>query len=143
MTAEDSSRKAQRRITPLAGLTAVLVAAVVAGCAVHDPTGDNFYVGIVNDTSHVVRLVTCGTDDGPCERTYLSDRFQPGESGCCFQTATSLVNVVLVEDDRERRVGCLPLYFDDNADGTTILVSRAVPCRKAYPIRKRSDKPVS
>jgi hypothetical protein len=112
------------------GLIAVLLALAAAGCAFHpDPTEDNFYVKIVNDTPRTVTLATCGTGDYTCTKTYQTGALAPGKAWPSVQTSVGSANPVLVSTTAGRRLGCLPLLFDHNADGAVVRVSTAAPCR--------------
>jgi len=119
--------------------TVVAIAAaalVVGGCAFRaDPTEDNFYVRIRNDTSSTVILGECGTGDDLCTKLYATGRVRPGGSWPSVQTSVGLTNPVLVRNSVGQRLGCLPLLFDYNADGTAVRVSEAMRCAKGYSAR--------
>jgi hypothetical protein len=115
------------RLSLLAGLLAF----GLAGCAFQpDPTEANFYVKIVNDTPHAVTLATCGTGDFACAKIYETGDVAPGGAWASVQTAVGSANPVLVRSSSGRRLGCLPLLFDHNADGAVVKVSSAAPCRR-------------
>ena len=109
-----------------------------SACAFHpDPTENNFYVKVVNDTSRTVILGTCGTGDNLCTKVYETGRVKPGGSWPTVQTSVGLSNPVLVRNLTGKRRGCLPLLFDYNATDTIVRVSEAVPCVKAYSTRSK------
>jgi hypothetical protein len=122
----------------LAGGALTLGTGLLSGCAFHpDPTENNFYVRVLNDTSMAVILSTCGTGDPLCTKTYETGKLAPGKAWPSVQTSVDLVNPVLIRDLAGHRLGCLPLLFDYNASGLTVRVSEMTRCRRSYPERKK------
>lgn len=123
----------QRLRFAIGSAACVFAVGALAGCGFQpDPTENNFYVRVVNDTARLVVLSTCGTSDTMCSQTFETGRVLPGKAWPSVQTSIGAVNVVLVRNPRGARLGCLPLYFGYNADGTTVRVSDMVPCSHSY-----------
>ncbi len=113
----------------------VVAALVVGGCQFHpDPTEANFDVKVVNDTARTVVLTSCGTGDNLCKKKYGASTVKPGVTLPTVQTSVRNSNPLLVTTTGGTRLGCLPLYFDYNADGTVVHVSDVVPCAKHYTV---------
>jgi hypothetical protein len=124
------------RSIALAAFAAAVLA--LAGCTFHpDPTEATFYVKVVNDTSRTVILSICGTDDDLCAKVYETGRVKAGGSWPSVETSVGSVNPVLVRTVSGKRLGCLPLFFDYNADGIAVRVSEIVPCTKHYTARSQ------
>jgi hypothetical protein len=119
-------------------LVGLFASTALAGCGFNpDSTEANFYLKVLNDTSHAVVLSICGTGDGLCKKTYERGTLKPGHAWPSVQASVGLVDPVLVRDVAGRRLGCLPLFFGYNADGETVRVSAKVPCRPTYPERMK------
>jgi hypothetical protein len=117
----------------------VAIAVVAAGCSFNpDPTELNFYVKIVNDTRRPVLVSFCGTAHNLCEgKLYQTGRVNPGGDLPTVQTAVGRSNPWLVRSTAGRRLGCLSLAFDYNADGAVVRVSSAVRCAARYRVREK------
>jgi hypothetical protein len=97
-----------------------------------DPTENNFYMSILNDTHNTVVVSYCGTDNNLCHgKFYDTETLRPGQS-IGPQTAVDDTNPWLVRSRTGKRLGCLPLLFGHNASGTIVRVSTLVPCQKHY-----------
>jgi hypothetical protein len=127
-------------------VTALLAAALVAEAALTltactfqpDPTEDNFYVKIVNDTTDIVVLRSCGTGHNLCDgKFYGAFVLKPDGVLPTVQTAVGASDPWLVRTPSGRRFGCLPLSFSYNASGAVVGVSEAVPCAKSYAARSK------
>jgi hypothetical protein len=114
-----------------------LIALGASGCTFDpDPTEDSFDVHVTNDTDKAVILSTCGTGNGLClGKTYQTGKVAPGDGWRSAPTSVGQLNPILVQSVAGRRMGCLPLYYSYNAQGTTVRVSEMVRCQEEYPIR--------
>ena len=123
------------------GLAIPITLLIAAGCGSIDPTENNFYVRVLNDTPRRVVLSFCGTENNLCNngKTYDTGTLKPGQAFPTVQTSIGLANPYLVRTRAGQRLGCLPLLFDYNADGATVRVSELVPCQLSY--RARSKPP--
>jgi hypothetical protein len=77
-------------------------------------------------------LSICGTGDDVCAKPHESGRVKTGGSWPSVETSVGAVNPVLIRTVSGKRLGCLPLFFDYNADGAVVRVSELVPCSKHY-----------
>jgi hypothetical protein len=96
-----------------------------AGCTT-DPTENNFYVRVNNNTHMAVTLYDCGGSH--CAKRTHPQRLRPGAiSGPEFASA-GVSNPVAVVAADGRLLGCLPLEFRDVAPGRRVRVSTASTC---------------
>jgi hypothetical protein len=109
----------------LGALLATLIG-VVAGCTI-DPTENNFYVRIVNDTGRPVLIEDCGGNH--CEKRSNPRRLRPGATTGPFNFASvGVANPVAVVAIGGRVLGCLPLLFHRVVPGERVRVSTAQSC---------------
>lgn len=106
-------------------LLAALVG-VAAGCTT-DPTENNFYVRILNDTGRSVLIEDCGGHH--CTRRTDPRRLRPGAStGPFYFASVGVANPVAVVAMGGRTLGCLPLLFHRVVPGLRVRVSTAQTC---------------
>jgi hypothetical protein len=92
-----------------------------------DPTAQFFSISIVNDTNHPVRIDYCL--DRQCESLQDHWTLDPGRSIKTNISDASVLDRYLVRNSlRRRRLGCLPLRFDQKYDDVRVRISQAVPC---------------
>jgi hypothetical protein len=109
----------------LGALLATLIG-VAAGCTT-DPTENNFYVRIVNDTTRTVLLEDCGGHH--CEKRSNPRRLKPGATTGPFNFASvGVANPIAVVAIDGRVLGCLPLLFHRIESGRRVHVSTAQSC---------------
>lgn len=108
-----------------------------AGCTFHpDPTELNFYVTVRNDLGRTIRVSYCATGDAPCRgKLYGTLVVRQGAKYGPTQTSVGTLNSLAIDAPNGQRLGCIPLYFDYNADGSVLAASTMVACARDYPIK--------
>jgi len=100
-------------------------AAGLAGCTT-DPTENNFYVRVVNNTHANVTLYDCSGDH--CKKQSHPERLRPGATSGPVFASVGDSNPIAVVTTGGRLLGCLPLDFKSVAPGRRVPVSTASSC---------------